>query len=413
MNINKLFFTSIYITFLISLTACSNIDIGKDNIYPTLDAPIISRAETERIETPNGGSVKTDVEHINLSGVKHEDIDELLKLIDQLKSLEYINLGKDNGIDSLTPEDIFLLINTYPEIKFDYIFNVFGKEISLDTEVLDFNHVSMDDNGDKIVGIMRVLRNPVSLDMDFTGVDNSVMEQLRIDYPYVDIQWRIWIGRMYSIRTDAERFVASEPAVEILTGNELDPLKYCTKLKYLDIGHNEITDISFIQYLTELESAVICLNEWTDLSPISSCTKLNYLEINDTKCTDLSPLEYCTELEHLNVCNLGDVTGWDKISQLSKLKRLWIGINTNISDDTLNILKHSLPNTEINITTESSDLGTWRWTTYPERTERYEQLFLEMGYYMSPSNQSYYYHDPLYYPEGYTGSTTVKYPSNN
>ena len=365
--------------------------------------------ETERITTPTGRSLSVDTDHANIPGVKHDDLEELCDVLDNLENLTYVNLGKDNGIDCLTPEDVLYLTTNYPDIKFDYTFDIFGVEVTLDDEVLDFNHVTMDDNGEKVISLLKVLRNPKSLDMDFTGVDNEVMAQLRQEYPDMDIQWRIWIGDHYSVRTDCERFIASEPTVEVLTGDELSDLKYCTKIRFLDIGHNEITDISFLNYMPDLEVAIICINSWEDLSPISNCTKLNYLEINDTNCKDLSPLEGCTSLEHLNICNLGDVTGWDSIKNLTNLERLWIGGLTNISSDELAELKESLPNTEINTTTFNSDLGDWRWTVYPERVPRYEQLFIEMGYYMSPSNQSYYYEDPKYYPEGYDGER-VKWP---
>ena len=408
MTKNKAILILYFALSLVFISGCGNRD--QPEVTADTEQTIeVEDIDTERIVTPTGRSLKSDVSHASIPGVAHSDYNKLVDIISVLDNLTYVNLGKENSADSLTPEDIYNIINRFPKIKFDYTFDVFGKDVSLDDEIIDLNHVQMYDNGEKVVSIMKILRNPQYLDMDFTGVENKVMESLRETYPDVDIQWRLWFGKSYSVRTDCERFVASEPTVEVLTGNELEALKYCTKIRFLDIGHNEITDISFVSYMPDLEAAVLCINNWSDLSPISSCTKLNYLEINDTACSDLSPLGSCVSLEHLNVCNLGDVTGWESLANLTRLERLWIGQNTNIPASDLQLLKDALPNAEINTDTWVSDLGDWRWTIYPERVPRYDQLFIEMGYYMSPSNQSYYYQDPKYYPDGYEGERT-KWP---
>lgn len=357
-----------------------------------------------KVTLPDGRSLYSDVNNLRFEGLKHKDIDKLSDCFKLMPYLNYVDLGSEEGEDSLTVEDVSFLISEFPAVKFDYLFDVFGKPVSLDDEVLDFNHVPMDDNGKKIVSLMKILRNPKSLDMDFAGVDSSVLGDLRTEYPDTEINWRVWFGYRYSIRTDAERFVASVPDNEVLIGDALENLKYCTKLRFLDIGHNEIDDISFLSYLPELEAAILCINKWTDLSPVSDCKKLNYLEMNDTLCTDLTPIKGCTALEHLNVCNLKIASGWDAVASLKSLKRLWIGERTKISSEDLEMLRTELPDTVINIESPNSVLGEWKWIHYPTRVERYEQLFHEMGYNIFPNNQSYYYLDPKYYPEGYSGA---------
>ena len=83
------------------------------------------------------------------------------------------------------------------------------------------------------------------------------------------------------MRTDVERILASNPSAggNLTAANAAD-LKYCTRVRYMDIGHNEILgDISFVQYMPELEVLIAAMDGLSDISPISACTKLEYLEI--------------------------------------------------------------------------------------------------------------------------------------
>ena len=369
--------------------------------------------ELQRFELPNGRTVKEDATHMSVPGLLSQDLEEFCRILDSMPNLNYVNLGNEDPEESsLTPEDVYYLIENYPQIKFDYVFNVFGREISLDDDYLDLNHLQMDDNGKKLEGVLKCLRSLSYLDMDFCGVDNSVMERIRSEYPEAEVEWRIWFGENYSVRTDCERILASNPDLEVLSGNDLEVLKYCTKVKYLDIGHNEITDVSFLAYMPELYACIISINPWVDLSPISACTKLDYLEINDSSCQDLSPLASCTSLKHLNLCNLGEVTGWDALLNLDSPERIRIGIYTKIDDESLAALKSAFPDCDINTEAADSDLSDWRWITDPIRQPRYDQLFDEMGYNHYSSALSYYWNDPDYYPEGYVliGESYPKYP---
>ena len=64
-----------------------------------------------------------------------------------------------------------------------------------------------------------------------------------------------------------ERILASTRAKGgAVTDAEAQVLKYCTKVKYLDLGHNEVlTDISFAAYMPELEVAIFAINDIDDM----------------------------------------------------------------------------------------------------------------------------------------------------
>jgi Leucine-rich repeat (LRR) protein len=71
-------------------------------------------------------------------------------------------------------------------------------------------------------------------------------------------------------------------------------LKYLKNLKYLDVGHNAIDDLSFLYDLPELRILIVADNYVTDyitdLTPIASLKHLQYLEVFTNNITDLSPL---------------------------------------------------------------------------------------------------------------------------
>lgn len=404
----KTVFISIVLSLLVLFCSCgSSSDAGQ-----SLESEITETQEVPRIDLPSGRSFNIDAEHISIPGIRHDDASALVEALKQMPNLSYVNLGEDaDDGSSLTPQDIIFLQDTFPNIDFQYVFRLGNVIIPMDETYLDLNHIKMTDNGEKIRGILQVLDGVTYLDMDFCGVPDEIMEQIRDENPNTDVIWRIWFGNMYSVRTDAERIVASNPDVDCLSGEDVQVLKYCTKCRFLDLGHNEIDDISFIANMPDLEAVIISLNTWSDLSPISSCTKINYLEIDDTNCCDLSPLSNLTSLEDLNVGNLGsNVSGWEALYNLKKLNRLWIGLKTLVPQDILLELRKELPDTKISTDNESSALGDWRWTDGGERNERYDRLFKEMGYYDYRSTISYFYNDPQYYPEGYIGSKKVINP---
>ena len=86
------------------------------------------------------------------------------------------------------------------------------------------------------------------LDMDSCGVPSEEMAKIRDAYPEMDVVWRIWFGYNFSCRTDIELMVNSYNA-EGMTDELTKDLKYCTKVKRLDMGHNlDLHDWSFLSY---------------------------------------------------------------------------------------------------------------------------------------------------------------------
>lgn len=344
-----------------------------------------------------GQSVAPDVEALDLSALTPEQVRDAAAVLSCLTNLKEIALGAEGANGGLGWDDIALLAETCPNAKLDYRFSLYGQELSLDAESLDFNHTPIDDEGAAVRQILPLMKNCRYLDMDYCGVSNEAMAAIREENPNVDVVWRIWFGENYSVRTDTERILASKPTVGgmIYDGSVL---QYCTKIKYLDLGHNdELSDLRFVSAMPELEVLIIAMTNISDLSPLADCPKLEYLEIQETPVSDLSPLASCTELAHLNVCNLKNVTDASPLCGLTKLERLWVGTNTPIPQEQKDALKAALPNCEVN-TSVADPHEQWRYTAYdPEEPKyywvpRHELLREQMGY--NYQEYSFYWLDP-------------------
>lgn len=382
---------------------------------------------------PDGSSHSPEETALDLSALSEEELTQLLPLLEQMPALREIDLGyafplreetleKVDTRGKVTSETILVaedlaytqdrprlswaavrqVQQACPAAQVDYRFRLFGKDLSTMDEALDFNHIRMDDEGAAVKAVLPCMQNCVSLDMDFCGVSCPAMAEIRDAYPEMDVVWRVWFGNDCSVRTDVDTVLASN-LNHVLTDDNTGEMKYLTRLKYLDIGHNEyLHDFSFMEYMPELEVAIICLGGLQDLNYVSKCTKLEFLEINTLKPgIDLSPLAALTNLEHLNICYLGQVKGYEALEHLTKLKRLWIGTNTYIPEEYIEHLREVLPDTNINTTEGTGCGGYWKHSPQGGYDPRYAEIRKTFDYDHYPTSCSSFWNDPLYGAPGF------------
>lgn len=356
-----------------------------------------------------GKKADNSTKNLDLSGMSHEDALLAAQLLPGMSSLKSVDLGRE-GDGGVSWDDIAMLQNACPNISFGYLFTRFDQELNINSEVLNFSHTTMNDEGAEVRSFLPYMKNCTYLDMDFCKVSNEAMDSIRTDYPNIKVVWRIWFANEYSVRTDVERILASKPSVGgTIDSHEASVLKYCSDLKYLDLGHNEaIDDLSFVYGMPNLEVLNVAMNPVSDLSPLASCTHLEYLDLHSTQVADLSPLAGLTELRHLNIGNT-NVTDISPIYGLTELERFWIGCNTPVPAEQAEKMRQSAPDCEVNTESFDPEGGRWRVTGYTELSlalyeetgwlqevlhPRYELLRKQFGF--TDNDYAFSWNDPLY-----------------
>lgn len=388
-------------------------------------------------------------EELDFSSITKNDVSAVASVMSSMGNLHTVHLGSEQN--GLSWDDLTLIHEAAPEAQLDYSFTMLGVSANLSDTDLSFSHIPMSDQGAAVRKLVPLMVNLQKLDMDTCGVSNESMAVIRDENPSVNVVWRVNFAG-YTARTDVERILASSlNRGGAVTDSAAQVLKYCTKVKYLDLGHNEVlTDISFTSYMPELEVAIFAINNISDISALANCPKLEYLEINSTNVTDLSPLANSKALRHLNIGRTGQtlenhgedlkrprVTDISPLFGLTDLERLYIGSLTapgipKEQLDTMGQIMHTekqdsdgnycdpkvspegLPYdyVRINVSEIDPSQGTWRVAGYRPNwvweqwqntgafndplNERYKLLREQFGYDTADTSYSLPANDPLY-----------------
>ena len=109
---------------------------------------------------------------------------------------------------------------------------------------------------------------------------------------------------------------ASNDEISDLTG-----LQYCSNLTSLDLDSNQIMTISSLSGLSKLQMLRLSFNRMTNISPLASLTNLQYLGIGNNPLTDISVVSKLTNIASLDV-SFCPITGISAISHLAQLQNL-------------------------------------------------------------------------------------------
>ena len=325
-------------------------------------------AELQYTVTVCGSPVSSTETTLDLQRLGSADTDAAVQALALLPGIQRIQLSGETM--SFADVGKFQALPSAPVV--DYPFTLYDIGFSTADSFMDLNHVRIYDHGEALRQVLPYMTACKQVDMEYCGIPDEEMAALRAEFPDTKIVWRIWFS-IYNCRTDETRILASIRGM-CLTAAACEALKYCNEVKYLDVGHNTIEDISFVSYMPELEVAIVAINYWSDATPLASCPKLEYLEMYNTQCTDLTPLAGLKNLKHLNLgwnYNLTDIT---PLYGLTGLERLWIGSVHSIPQEQLDEIQRRLPNTRINITTPNPTEEGWR------DDPRYDLLSEQLGY---------------------------------
>ena len=112
--------------------------------------------------------------------------------------------------------------------------------------------------------------------------------------------------------------------------SDLSPLVGLTRLYYLYLGVNSISDISPLAGLTNLRTLLFYSNKVSDISPLAGLTNLDFLNFAGNSISDLSPLARLTKLDYLKI-DSNSFSDLSPLAGLTKLETLYLRDNS-ISD---------------------------------------------------------------------------------
>ena len=320
-----------------------------------------------------GQSYPSSTTTLDLKNTTISDVNALAASLSGFTKLDSVDLTGQK----LTPDDMTALTAALPQTQFLWSIDLFGVSVDSAATEADISNIPVE-SVESVSQKLALLPNLTKLVMCNCGLTNEQMETLIAAHPDVKFVWLIKIGG-WEMRTDVKAFSKGnrktfDGGAYVGKGKtnfesaDLEPLKYCTDLIALDLGHgSRITDLSFLQYVPKLRFLILAMNRITDINALQYCPDLEYLEIFQNFIGDWSPLLSLKKLTHLNCStNYGkDADGnrtfpdYTILKQMPQLQRLW-EIRCGLSEEQMTDLRTALPNTVINnIGTHSTSDG-WR-----------------------------------------------------
>ena len=259
-----------------------------------------------------GSELNSTVTSVDLSNLTPAQVDAAAAQLNTLPNIVWVELTAADGSNKLAIADVKKLQSACPNVTFHYSFNLYGKTVSTTDEKITYVNVTIGNGGETTIReALDILTGCRYFLLDNCGLSNEILADIRADYPRTEVVWRVYqTNKSRSWLTDTEVL----RAVYGVNDSNSGVFKYCTKVKYMDFGHNtEMVDISFMGYMPDLEIAILSGSPIKDLSPLANCKKLVFLEI--AWCgyvTDITPLAQCSSLRNLNL-------GHTRVKDLSPL----------------------------------------------------------------------------------------------
>ena len=300
------------------------------------------------------GSMTTEDAEVTVNG-GYTELLNYMSFIDLMPNLQ----AMDARSVQLTDEQLRSVQSDERCRKLLYNFTVFGRSVStLETE-LNLDNTPISDVSE-VERCLNCLPNLKKLSMVNCGLSDEQMGQLFDAHPDVKLVWEVHFGH-YTLRTDATAFTtnlyASNPYG--YTSGTFAPLRYCTDLMYLDIGHCKLTNIEGLAGLKKLRVLILADNHITDISPLAGLEDLEYVELFLNKIVDLTPLANKPHLMDLNIYYNSTITDLSPLATDTALERLWLG-QCGFTDGQIGKIKKALPKCKVYSASSGSTEGGWR-----------------------------------------------------
>ena len=304
--------------------------------------------------------------------------EEICRAAAYLPSLESVDL---TGC-GLEEDDLLALDEALGDTDVIRGISVYGKEFGSADEEIDLSGVKIRDNAQELETLLPHFPHLKKVVMSGCGIPDEEMDALNKKYEDIRFVWSVYFS-IWSLRTDATNFICARTVNHApLFSWQCEVLRYCTDLIALDLGHKNISDLSFLYHLPKLQYLILVETDIRDLTPIGSLSELKYLEIFWTKVYDLSPLINCTKLQDLNICYIYARAddAFSVLMQMPWLERLWYCGN-GLKPAQVEALKENMPECEMYLAPHGESTGS-TWRTHPhyyEMRDVFEMYYMPGG----------------------------------
>lgn len=192
-----------------------------------------------------------------------------------------------------------------------------------------------------------------------SNLSNDQMEALTIFFPNTKFVWNVVLAGYWTIRTDQIAFSCNKGPGPRVTDKDVEIFKYCPDLQLVDVGHNYLTNLSFVKYLPKLRCLIVSDGRVSDISDIKYCPDLLYFEAWFCRIKDITPVQYLVNLMDFNVAHNWACNDITPLLHLPRLERIYMSY-CNISQASINKLKQAHPNARIEMVEYHADWAGWR-----------------------------------------------------
>ncbi len=301
--------------------------------------------------------------------------DALMRYVDFIDYMPHLQQVDAREIE-LTPEQVDEVQAHENGDKVLYGITIFDKKLTSETTELNLDGVKVG-SVDAVKACIARLPKLTKVSLVDSGLTQEQCGQLFDEYPDIKFVFVIKFGK-YTLRTDATAF-----STQLGDGNRygyndktFEPIRYCTDLMMLDLGHNGITNIENFRGLTKLRVLILADNKITNIDPIADFKDLEFCELFLNDITDMSPLTGLPKLVDLNIFYNPVGQNYEVLKSMTQLQRLWCG-GCRLSSDMIKDLRRALPNTKIN--TEGRGSTGKGWRKHPHY-DTLKQMYLEGRY---------------------------------
>ena len=212
-----------------------------------------------------------------------------------------------------------------------------------------------------LTSLLAAMPNLTHVTMFEQDITVPEMEEILAAFPQITFDWTVQLDQ-YRIRTDATAFSTLKGRQDPrYTAEDFEPLKYCTELLAIDLGHNNVSDLSFLTQWPHLKVLIIVDSKTpiTDITPLAELHELEYVELFMQGITDLTPLGNKPNLLDLNLCH-NQATDLTPLLTNTSMERLWISFNRKLTKDQIKEFKTAMPDLRMETEEYQSTGAGWR-----------------------------------------------------